>query len=67
MIIFSIFIKKKTKLIFFFKKLKLVQTDWFRFDFFRIKTGSNRFELVFFGLALFFRFRFGLVFSVSGL
>jgi len=47
----SVFIKKKTKLIFFFKiktEPKLVQIDRFRFGLvFRTKTGLNWFDLVF--------------------
>ena len=45
-IFYLVFIKKLIKLN-FFKKLKLVQTDQFRFGFFK-KTCSNRFDLVFF-------------------
>jgi hypothetical protein len=44
----SVFIKKSNQTEFFFlKKPKPVQTDWFRLGFFRAKTGSNRFGLVF--------------------
>jgi hypothetical protein len=52
--------KKVTKPNFFFLKKKNEtepkpgQTDWFRFGFFREKTGSNRFDSVFPVLARFF-------------
>jgi hypothetical protein len=45
-----VFIKKNNQTKFFLKKPKLVQTDRFQFGlvwFFRTKTGSNRFGLVF--------------------
>jgi hypothetical protein len=69
----SVFIKKKiTKLKFFFLKKKTEtkpgQTDRFRFGsvrFFRAKTGSNRFLLVFFGLARFWLGFFSGFLSVS--
>jgi len=51
----SVFIKKSNQT--FFKKKtesELVQTDRFWFGYFRTKTYSNWFGLVFFGLTLFF-------------
>jgi len=52
-----VFIKKKKNQIeiFFLKKTKPGQTEWFRFgSVFRAKTGSNRFGLIFPVLARFF-------------
>ena len=50
--------KNQTKIIIFLKKPKPVQTDRFRFWFFRTKTGSNRFGSVFSVWLSFFRFGF---------
>jgi hypothetical protein len=70
---FGFYKKKITKLKFFIKKPKLIQTDRFRFgSVFKTKTSSNRFDSIFsvwlgfFGLTRFWRgfFRFGSVFLV---
>jgi hypothetical protein len=55
----SIFIKKITKSVFFEKNRNRFKPT--SFGYFGKKTGSNRFGLVF------FRFGFGLIFSVLGL
>jgi hypothetical protein len=56
-----IFLKKGNQTDFFKKKTKPVQTDRFWVRFFRTKTGSNRFGLVFSVWLGFFLFGFGSV------
>jgi hypothetical protein len=61
----SVFIKKKIKLNFFFKKQKPGQTDQFWFgSVFWAKTGFSGLARFFRFGSVFFRFRFGLVFCL---